>query len=54
METYYKVEQLPNPIIIRVENEQEETILGQDKHISLNKANVIVFLLNNGLMADTF
>ena len=52
MKTYYKVKLLPNPLIIRVENEQEEVIFGADKYISIRKAESIAEQLNNGISID--
>jgi len=49
MKANYKVKLLPNPLIIRVENEKEEVIFGSDKYISIRKAESIVEQLNNGI-----
>lgn len=49
MKTHYKVKLLPNPLIIRVENEREEVIFGNDKYISIKKAENIAEQLNNGI-----
>lgn len=52
MKTHYKVKLLPNPLIIRVENEREEVIFGNDKYISIKKAENIAEQLNNGIIIN--
>lgn len=48
MNTYYKVKLTPHPIIVRVQDETEEVIFGNEKYIPVKKAERIVKQLNNG------
>lgn len=48
MNTHYKVKLTPHPLIIRVQDNTEEVIFGNEKYIPVKKAERIVKQLNNG------
>lgn len=48
MNTHYKVKLTPHPLIIRVQDNIEEVIFGNEKYIPVKKAERIVKQLNNG------
>lgn len=52
MNTHYKVKLTPHPLIIRVQDNTEEVIYGNEKYIPVKKAERIVKQLNNGEKLD--
>ena len=51
MKAIYKVKLTPHPIIVRVQNNQEEIIFDK-KHLKIQKAESIAKQLNNGMSID--